>query len=72
MLVPWLSEVYPIEDLIYNNRNSGKRTRQMVLHVEEYDCEDIFHFSPPTGRANRFGLNRPSSTVLSGFISKIA
>jgi ribosomal protein S12 methylthiotransferase accessory factor len=41
MLVPWVSEVYPIEDLIYNNRNSGKRIRQMVLHFEEYDCEDI-------------------------------
>jgi len=41
MLVPGVSEVYPIEDLVYNNRNSGKRIRQMVLHFKEYDCEDI-------------------------------
>jgi len=41
MLVPSVSEVYPIEDLIYNNRNSGKWIRQMVLHFEAYDCEDI-------------------------------
>ncbi len=41
MLVPGVSEVYPIEDLVYNNKNSGKQIRQMVLHFEEYDCEDI-------------------------------
>ena len=41
MLVPGVSEVYPLEDLVYNNRNSGKRIRQMVLHFEAYDCEDI-------------------------------
>ncbi|MBT4088384.1 MAG: hypothetical protein HOE30_07810 [Deltaproteobacteria bacterium] len=41
MIVPSVSEVYPLEDLIYNNRNSGKRIRNLVLHFEEYDPEDI-------------------------------
>ncbi|MBU0474356.1 MAG: YcaO-like family protein [Bacteroidetes bacterium] len=41
MIVPGVSEVYPIEDLIYNNRNSGKLIRNMVLHFEDYDPEDI-------------------------------
>ncbi|MDA3861714.1 MAG: YcaO-like family protein, partial [Melioribacteraceae bacterium] len=41
MIVPEVSEVYPIDDLIYNNRNSGKWIRNMVLHFEEFDPEDI-------------------------------
>ena len=41
MIVPGVSEVYPIEDLIYNNRNSGKWIRNMVLHFKEYNPEEI-------------------------------
>jgi len=47
MVVPGVSEVYPIEDLIYNNRNSGKWIRDMVLHFEEYDPEDILEAIEP-------------------------
>ncbi len=41
MIVPGVSEVYPIDDLIYNNKNSGKLIRNMVLHFEEYDPKEI-------------------------------
>ncbi|MBW6488325.1 YcaO-like family protein [Sulfurimonas sp.] len=41
LLIPTLSEVYPIEDLIYNNKNSGKLIRDMVLNFTKYDTEDI-------------------------------
>ena len=41
MIVPGVSEVYPIDDLIYNNKNSGKLIRNMVLHFEDYDPEEI-------------------------------
>ena len=41
ILIPSLSEVYPVEDLIYNNKNSGKMIRDMVLNFNEYDPEDI-------------------------------
>lgn len=41
MIVPSISEVYPIEDLIYNNKNNGKRIRDMVLNFKDYDPEDI-------------------------------
>nr|WP_321265452.1 YcaO-like family protein [uncultured Sulfurimonas sp.] len=41
MLVPGISEVYPIEDLIYNNKNSGKEIRDMVLNFRDYDPQDI-------------------------------
>ena len=41
IIIPSISEVYPIEDLIYNNKNSGKSVRDMVLNFSKYDAEDI-------------------------------
>ncbi|MCK4839929.1 MAG: YcaO-like family protein [Desulfobulbaceae bacterium] len=41
MVVPGVSEVYPIDDLIYNNRNRGKLIRKMVLHFGDYAPEEI-------------------------------
>ena len=41
MIVPSVSEVYPIDDMVYNNRNSGKFIREMVLNFTEFDPEDI-------------------------------
>ncbi|TKI70966.1 hypothetical protein FCU45_00840 [Sulfurimonas crateris] len=41
LLIPSISEVYPIEDLTYNNKNSGKLIRDMVLNFSEYDADDI-------------------------------
>ena len=41
MVVPGVSEVYPIDDLIYNNRNCGKLIRNMVLNFGDYDPEEI-------------------------------
>ncbi|MDD2356859.1 MAG: YcaO-like family protein [Thiovulaceae bacterium] len=41
MVIPGVSEVYPMEDLIYNNKNSGKLIRHMVLDMNVNDAEDI-------------------------------
>jgi ribosomal protein S12 methylthiotransferase accessory factor len=41
MIVPSISEVYPIEDLVYNNKNNGKEIRNMVLNFKDYDPQDI-------------------------------
>jgi len=41
MIVPGVSEVYPIEDMIYNNKNEGKFIRDMILNFSNYDLEDI-------------------------------
>ena len=41
VLIPSISEVYPVEDLIYNNTNVGKQIRDMVLNYENYDPNDI-------------------------------
>lgn len=43
MIVPGFSEVYPIEDMVYNNKNSGKRVREMVLRFDEFDPEEILY-----------------------------
>ena len=37
IVIPSISEVYPVEDLIYNNTNIGKQIRPMVLNYESYD-----------------------------------
>jgi ribosomal protein S12 methylthiotransferase accessory factor len=41
IIVPNFSEVYPIEDLIYNNKNQAKMIRDMVLNFKDYDYEEI-------------------------------
>jgi len=41
MIVPGVSEVYPIDDLIYNNRNRGKAYREVILNFTEYDPETV-------------------------------
>lgn len=47
MLIPGISEVYPVEDLIYNNKNSAKTIRDMVLNFSDYDPEDILDAIEP-------------------------
>ena len=39
MLVPSISEVYPIEDMVYQNRNCGKFIRHAVLNFKEENHE---------------------------------
>ena len=41
ILVPGLSEVYPIEDLVYNNKNQGKLIRSLVLGFKEHDPQEV-------------------------------
>lgn len=44
MIVPGFSEVYPIEDLVYNNKNTAKFIRDMVLNFSDYDPENILMY----------------------------
>lgn len=41
IVVPGVSEVYPIDDLIYNNRNRGKMYREVILNFADYDPETV-------------------------------
>ena len=42
IIVPDFSEIYPMDDLIYNNKNVGKFIRNMVLNFKDYDPQDTF------------------------------
>ena len=41
IIVPSISEIYPIEDMIYHNTNKGKFVRDMILNFEDYDPQDV-------------------------------
>jgi len=41
LIVPSFSEVYPIDDLIYNNKNQGKFYRDFVLKYKNYSKFEI-------------------------------
>ncbi|HZF71121.1 YcaO-like family protein [Sulfuricurvum sp.] len=41
IIVPGVSEVYPIDDLIYNNRNRGKVYREAILNFADYDPDSV-------------------------------
>jgi len=41
MIVPSLSEVYPIEDMVYQNRNIGKFIRRAVLSFQNYPADEL-------------------------------
>lgn len=41
MIVPGVSEIYPIDDMIYNNKNNGKLIRDMVLNFDQYEPTEI-------------------------------
>lgn len=41
IIVPDFSEIYPVEDLVYNNKNIGKQIRDLVLNFKSYDQEEI-------------------------------
>ncbi|MFY9142750.1 YcaO-like family protein [Sulfuricurvum sp.] len=41
IIVPGVSEVYPIDDLVYNNRNRGKVYREAILNFADYDPDSV-------------------------------
>ncbi|MBN2722381.1 MAG: YcaO-like family protein [Campylobacterales bacterium] len=44
IIAPNFSEVYPIEDLVYNNKNSGKQIRDLILNFKDYDPKEILEY----------------------------
>jgi len=41
IIIPSISEVYPVEDLLYNNANMGKNIRDSILNFKSLELEDI-------------------------------
>ncbi|MGW8195846.1 MAG: YcaO-like family protein [Desulforhopalus sp.] len=44
MVIPGMSEIYPIEDLQWNNRNSGAVLRPYLLKLDRMDSAELGHF----------------------------
>ncbi len=42
IIVPDFSEIYPFEDMIYNNKNQGKLIRNFILNRDDYDLNELF------------------------------
>lgn len=47
IIVPNFSEVYPIEDLIYNNKNRAKEIRDMIINYQNYNFDEILENITP-------------------------
>ncbi|ATB68690.1 putative ribosomal protein S12 methylthiotransferase accessory factor [Sulfurospirillum diekertiae] len=47
MIVPSISEVYPIDDMVYQNRNCGKFIRHAVLNFKEENHETLLETIEP-------------------------
>ncbi|HIP12469.1 MAG TPA: hypothetical protein EYG73_07100 [Arcobacter sp.] len=41
IIIPSISEIYPIDDLVYNNANIGKEIRQSILEFDKLEIDDI-------------------------------
>jgi len=44
VIIPSISEIYPLDDLIYNNKNQGKFYRDLVLSYKNYDKNKIIEY----------------------------
>lgn len=44
ILVPGMSEIYPVDDLIYNNKGAGRTLRNHLLELPVMTIEDLEHF----------------------------
>lgn len=44
IIVPGMSEIYPLDDLIWNNRNSGSKIRQQLLLLPHMNSDQLNDF----------------------------
>ena len=44
IIIPSISEIYPIDDLIYNNKNQGKFYRDLVLNYQNFNKLEIIDY----------------------------
>ena len=71
IIIPSISEIYPIDDLVYNNANRGKEIRQNVLNFKTFDAEDIIqsveHLSDDLDCAKYIGVLFNNNFTLGDF-----
>jgi ribosomal protein S12 methylthiotransferase accessory factor len=44
IIIPSISEIYPLDDLIYNNKNKGKFYRELILNYQNFDKKKIIEY----------------------------
>ncbi len=54
ILAPGISEIYPLDDLVYNNRSAGAALRADLLRLPHMDQDQLIDF---LDRLETFGLN---------------
>ena len=77
MIVPDFSEIYPLEDMIYNNKNQGKLIRDFILNKNKYDLENLLDelsgFDDSINMGAFIGVDRKSTRLNSSheFVSRM-
>jgi ribosomal protein S12 methylthiotransferase accessory factor len=75
VIIPSISEIYPIEDLIYNNKNQGKFYRDLVLNHKNYDKKEIIEYfeelNPYMDLGKFIGVIFKNPTTISEFIQNL-
>ena len=75
LIVPSFSEIYPIDDLIYNNKNQGKFYRDFVLNYKKYSKKEIIeHFenlNPFLDLGKFTGVEFKENITINEFVEKI-
>jgi len=75
IIVPTLSEIYPVEDLVYNNANRGKEIRQNILNFKTLDAQDVIqsveHLADELDCAKYIGVLFKNTFTLGDFKAQI-
>ena len=75
IIIPSISEIYPIDDMIYNNANIGKEIRESILEFKNLDAEDIIqqieHLSDDLDIAKYIGVLFENNFTLGDFKAQI-
>lgn len=42
IIIPGMSEIYPVDDLVWNNKNKGAQLRPLILQLPEMESEQLY------------------------------
>jgi len=75
IIIPSISEIYPLDDLIYNNKNQGKFYRKFVLDYKTYDKNEIIEtfeeLNPYIDFGKFIGVIFEESITIEEFLNKL-
>jgi len=75
IIIPSISEIYPLDDLIFNNKNQGKFYRDFVLNYKKYNKNEIIEafegFNPYMDLGKFIGVIFEENLTILEFIKKI-